>query len=365
MATTGSSCYFTEDIIFEILSWLPIISLLRSRAVCKLWRSIISNPRFVETHLANSQKKQASVLRAGVLRVYKIVRNEEDFIDIAFMDTRNDSVRLDLPPLFVGMKNYIRTCNGIICHSNRQGDIIHLWNPSTKQFKILPTPKIQAHCFNLDLGFCFDSVSKDYKLLRVVSNNFSSDGIVTSVLEAELYSANADSWKKIQVPKTVKSFWPLLNSKCVHAKNGVLYMDGAYELLSFDLRSEVIRVYPLHTFIPKRMSNILNLDGYVAMISESDSDPSVLSIWMMDDASGKMSWTKRFNLESDLKLEWTDLYLGGGEFVAKNDDVGHIFYDYRKKVSKRFPGPSDFFDVISVVGYTESLVSLEGFEQLE
>lgn len=38
------------------------------------------------------------------------------------------------------------------------------------------------------------------------------------------------------------------------------------------------------------------------MILGSDSDISVLSIWTLDDVSGKMSWTKQFNLVCDSNL---------------------------------------------------------------
>ncbi|KAM1054216.1 hypothetical protein ACFX15_001576 [Malus domestica] len=39
-----------EDIIVEILSWLPVICLLRFRCVCKSWGALISTPHFFDKH---------------------------------------------------------------------------------------------------------------------------------------------------------------------------------------------------------------------------------------------------------------------------------------------------------------------------
>lgn len=41
---------FSSDLMLEIISWLPIRSVLRFKSVCKLWHSIISDPYFISTH---------------------------------------------------------------------------------------------------------------------------------------------------------------------------------------------------------------------------------------------------------------------------------------------------------------------------
>ncbi|KAI3916432.1 hypothetical protein MKW92_010049, partial [Papaver armeniacum] len=40
----------TEDLLIEILLWLPVVSLLRFKAVCKYWRSIIESSDFIHRH---------------------------------------------------------------------------------------------------------------------------------------------------------------------------------------------------------------------------------------------------------------------------------------------------------------------------
>ncbi|KAK1669384.1 hypothetical protein QYE76_057543 [Lolium multiflorum] len=45
----------SADVFFEILSWLPLRSLLRCRCVCKSWRALVSNPAFVAAHRSRAQ----------------------------------------------------------------------------------------------------------------------------------------------------------------------------------------------------------------------------------------------------------------------------------------------------------------------
>lgn len=42
--------FFPEEILFEILSWLEVKSLLRFKSVCKVWYAVIRNKQFVEVH---------------------------------------------------------------------------------------------------------------------------------------------------------------------------------------------------------------------------------------------------------------------------------------------------------------------------
>lgn len=68
-----------------------------------------------------------------------------------------------------------------------------------------------------------------------------------------------------------------------------------------------------------RMSQVLDYEGSAAMIfKEYDDHGSVLNLWTLDK-----SWTRRFNLEADLKVLWVFLYLGVGQFVV-GDNNGEI-----------------------------------------
>lgn len=349
--------YLCEEMIFNILSYLPVISLLRFKLVCKTWLSIISNPQFEETHLTNSKNKQASVLKASYnWRVYSV-------------DTHEESVRLKLPSHCKGMVCYIRSCNGLVCLSNSACDILYIWNPCTRQIKMLPVPNSANYPVPIYLGFGFDSIANDYKILRIAKLRIRVPlgFIVSSKPGAQLYSANADSWKNIHVPMNIRtSFWHRPRKICGPDINGVLYWEGNGGLLSFDLHNEVfgeIGVLEFPNHVQHNKSNVLDFEGSVAMVFESACDESVLSLWTLDGVCG--IWTKKFNLETDLELDRVYLYLGAEQFVGLNFVFGYKFYDYRKKTTKKLPFPAHLTDVKLVVKFSESLVSLKGFQLQE
>ncbi|XP_074332724.1 F-box/kelch-repeat protein At2g43270-like [Apium graveolens] len=362
--TMRSRYYMHEDVIFMILSWLPAKSLLRFMAVCKLWHSIILNPYFINTHLTNSQKKQALVA----------ILSEE--VDPDCIYTLEESIRLKLPPQCTGMTHSTGSCNGLVCLTNAYGVDIYLWNPFTKRLKKLPTPnKIQypkrIKFSNIGLGF--DSISNDYKILRMVEFSFGPlDRLGNRILEVEVYSSNADSWKEIPLPETVRSIMLHKLSKCIQAKNGVLYIEGIREILSFDLHNEVFGVYPFPNSIKK--SHVLNFEDSVAMICKSFGDVSRLSLWTLDDNCGcKASWNKKFDIENNWHVDYVCLMLGVGQFVGNIVTAGGYFlYDYKKKDIKRLCDykkknirlVSKYLAII-MVKYVESLVSLKGFEKEE
>uniref|UniRef100_A0A0A8XRM8 Uncharacterized protein n=1 Tax=Arundo donax TaxID=35708 RepID=A0A0A8XRM8_ARUDO len=47
----------SEEIVIEILVWLPVKSLLKFKSVCKAWRAIITDPIFIREHLRCSASK--------------------------------------------------------------------------------------------------------------------------------------------------------------------------------------------------------------------------------------------------------------------------------------------------------------------
>ena len=355
MATKRCNNYLSEEMVFIILSYLPVISLLRCKSVCKTWLSIITSPQFVEAHLANFKKKQASVLKAS------------DDWRVLSMDTVEESVKLKLPcERLEGKVRYMRSCNGLVCLSNESYYVICIWNPCTRQYKRLSVPNY-AHNVAICLGFGFDCIGNDYKILRIVRKVIR--GRDMSEPEAQLYSANAGTWKKIQVPNNIKeSLSTKLKILCGPDISGMLYLEGEGGLVPFDLRNNVfgeIVVLPFPKHVQEKRikkSKILNFEGSLAMVYESAGDESVLSLWILDDVG---LWIKKFNLEMDLELDRMYLYLGAQHFLGLNFVFGYKFHNYKKKTTKKLPFPAHLTDVKSVAKFTQSLVSLEGFQSQE
>lgn len=67
----------SEDVIVEILSRLPVKSLLRYRCACEFWYALIKSPRLISRHLKNYNDDNS---RLAVNYVNASVYNEPTYV---------------------------------------------------------------------------------------------------------------------------------------------------------------------------------------------------------------------------------------------------------------------------------------------
>ncbi|KAL1814392.1 hypothetical protein ACET3Z_016966 [Daucus carota] len=278
------------------------------------------------------------------------------------MDTLGEnSVKLSLPRYISDVPQLlIGSCNGLVTLGT--GVKLYIWNPLIRMGKLLP----RAHYLHLEIvnkiGFGFDSLSSDYKILRVVFGRFSDlfDGEEEEGIVAELYSFNAESWKSIQVPKEMQGLKLDPMSKCVCVDSRVLCVRGTDGILSFDLHDEVFKMHK-YPASGKIISEVLDFEGSIALILRSgDQWASVLTVWALDEVDGNLLWAEKFNIiEPARKIAYVLIYIGDGKFVARDYSRAGFFYDMNKRTCV------EFRRYISVVQFRGSLLSLQGFGRLE
>ncbi|KAL1825722.1 hypothetical protein ACET3Z_012500 [Daucus carota] len=253
----------------------------------------------------------------------------------------------------------IGSSNGIICLA--WDTYCYLWNPTTKQCKELPRFPRYARALEDDdhgtLAFAFDSISDDYKVVRFIPQNiFTGD-----VPILQIYSANSDTWKEIHCHDIIDmcdstfELGPVIN--------GALYAGGQGDIVSFDLHNEVCTVVPLPCSV-SYSSDILDFEGSAGVIFESIGERSEKYLWTIDHIDGKISWTKKLNIELG-DIIWVYSYLGGGLFSGVKQFVclDELFvYDYRKKEYKHIPVP--MAGLKTFFKYTETGASIKGSERL-
>ncbi|XP_074324234.1 uncharacterized protein LOC141661149 [Apium graveolens] len=226
----------------------------------------------------------------------------------------------ELPEHFTVVTGSVLCCNGLVCLANLECDTIYLWNPMIRKFKILPTPKFKPtpvaktfHFCSFKLGFGYDGFCNDYKIVRIVLYTayarYKTRDFVYSV-HVEMYSANEDSWKEIEIPESIKFF--------------KFYPSG--EVGVFLPQTHGYCISKAFTSYYRSLAMI-----YAESI---DVGESFYSLWTFDVDCGNVSWTKQFNIEN-----------------RSQDDLKFLL------------PPGSF--ICTVAKYSESLVSLEGFEELE
>ncbi|KAG6737049.1 hypothetical protein POTOM_059982 [Populus tomentosa] len=169
-----------EDLITEILSWLPVKALLQFKCVCKSWYAIITSQAFISKHLNNYYDNyddsdtffaQYFVTKLGELALYEFLVDETSTI-LSYEELRDR-------PIY---NSFIcGPCNGIF-YLDRYSYRDHraLWNPATNELKTLPPlirkPNLPSLSFYagvkevlvLDLIEYWGDLPQNYKLL---SNN--------------------------------------------------------------------------------------------------------------------------------------------------------------------------------------------------
>ncbi|KAL1816701.1 hypothetical protein ACET3Z_019275 [Daucus carota] len=274
--------------------------------------------------------------------------------------------RLVVPRLFGIKPLVVNSCNGIICLANlvNHNDLVYLWNPSIRKCRKLPDPP-RRRSFRFKIGFGYDSISADYKVVRC---DYDYDDLRYFEAKVHVYSTNADCWRKIR-PNIPLEYQRLGRANLV--VNGVVYFQDNDELISFDLHKESFGRIPLPGSRRLQLSNVLDFEGAVAMVFGYVGDEVGAHLWTLDDVSGQLPWTKRFSIDADMDSGlWLRCYLRGGQFCGritnkKTHDVYNILYNYKKKETKLYRIDRDDSTVLTGMIHTETLVSLGGFEQLE
>ncbi|XP_054820751.1 F-box/kelch-repeat protein At3g23880-like [Prosopis cineraria] len=181
---------FPEDLVREIMVRLPVKSLLRFKCVAKSWYAQITDPHFISKHfewsvsISSNFRNQLIFRRHGLTLkpcLSLISKDQEPKycvphdIELPFADK-------DLRWITVyGQCNGIFCLQGVFRGDNLDGTftyfdgrrhIIILWNPATKDTKLLRLPQIldPIDMARAMYGFGIDLITKDYKIVRFSSS---------------------------------------------------------------------------------------------------------------------------------------------------------------------------------------------------
>ncbi|XP_076882889.1 F-box/kelch-repeat protein At3g23880-like [Bidens hawaiensis] len=185
-----------QEIIVEILSRLPVESLLRCTSVCKLWYSLISDPHFVKSHLNLSKSnKLYAHHRLIYSTVPKINLKSCSLYHLLCRDGSVNAVELDYPMKHPRKSVWIvGSCNGLVCVAIEE-DTLFIWNPSTRRSSRLPYcgRKAQPGCYVL-YGFGYEESGDDYKVVEISCVFKDRAKYCTTV---RVYSLRCGNWNKI------------------------------------------------------------------------------------------------------------------------------------------------------------------------
>ncbi|KAK9740744.1 hypothetical protein RND81_03G057400 [Saponaria officinalis] len=286
-------------LITEILSRLPVKSLLRFLCVCKPWYSIIKDPHFIKLHLKHSLENltnQTLIIRDSYL--YSL-----DFPALSFV------TRIDHPLESDGRgTELLGSSNGLLCLSNGDDEGVNgtiFYNPATRTHHQLPVSDIEfpdtAFCCDRTVyGFGYDHVTDDYKLVRVIQ--FMGDDEFDS--EVKVYGLKSGSWRRIRdFPRgfylTYKRAWGFYVNGCLHwvVTRNPEY-DGTKLIVALDIGSEEYKIVPQPRYSDGEFHmNVGVLKGCLYVLCNYVSVKTEL--WVMEEYGVRNSWTMLFSILQD------------------------------------------------------------------
>ncbi|CAI0397214.1 unnamed protein product [Linum tenue] len=237
------------DLIVEILTWIPVDSLLRFRSVSKWFKTLISSPDFVKSHLRNTKALSAvkpnrvdRLFRRSLNFVRRVIRSGVEqnpppwglhswSLDTLYNAPGIEGVELvdTVKRDFISDDWAVGSCDGMLCSVGWYSRMV-VWNPSTgivMELPDLPYVASTEEMFEISRvsGFGYDCQLDDYKVVTMIScpaeNCTRHDEFETQV---KVFALSTTSWRRID---NFKHGIPIGNGKFAA---GRLY----YKVRSFD-----------------------------------------------------------------------------------------------------------------------------------
>ncbi|RHN73847.1 putative F-box domain-containing protein [Medicago truncatula] len=352
--------FLLDELVFEILSRLPVKTLLQFQSVCKSWKTLISDPQFAQTHLRNL------IVDPTITHQLFFYSPASEQYRITFIAVKPLFENLPEPPKEIefSMEHKYRilgSCNGLLCLFSVNKGYVRLLNPSI-EWKSKKSPTLD--CYDDDKwitydGFGYDHVHDKYKLLAVLANGFG--GQVT-----QIHTFGENSWTTIpNFPFPVGRFsfsgsfvsgtlnW--VGSRC--SPNGDV-------ILSFDLANETYKevLLPEPDGVNVRSNCVLDvLSNCLCVCFESNN--THWDFWLMKKYGVAESWTRLMMIPLDKILQCLQfrpsfiqpLFMSENSYVLLRTYTKFFIYNLNNDRLDCLPGSYYLYPHI----YHESLVSLK------
>ncbi|XP_071722382.1 F-box/kelch-repeat protein At3g06240-like [Rutidosis leptorrhynchoides] len=275
-----------DELLLNIFYRLPVKALGSCILVKKPWLYLIKSPSFISSYNINDgQNNEYFIFCNGNYDLELHADNEGFDLHRVFTRWEQRNTRVLIPA---------SCCNGTMCVTdNKKGVPIVLWNPAIRKTLTLPKPNLVVAKCNHLLGFAYDSIEDDYKVLRMLID-------VHSLPQVEIFSLNRNSWK------TISEFAPNFNYRepVQPCFNGALHWIGYYGsnhkavILGFDVNKEEFRVLPLPEALEenKLKPTLLVFEkSSLALCRYFESPQFHIEIWVMKEYGDVESWSKLWN----------------------------------------------------------------------
>ncbi|GFS30973.1 hypothetical protein Acr_00g0014970 [Actinidia rufa] len=287
------------DIVFNILSWTPVKSLLQWRSVSKLWRCIIDHPFFADMHISRGNEEPNMLL----LSPYPNWRRTK--LSFRLVEGGRTLKGIERSVTEFNLINQCRlmgSCNGLLCFEYNNEESYILLNPFQKGHVALPEATIKAYPVMVSCGLGFYSSTNTYKVVRVVTLL----RLPRFVSRVEVHEVGTSSWREItEVPPCLLHRNPVFAHGALHwlvtpflifLTHDESFIEHLGKIVSFDVGKEKFNLTPHPSSHSKKrpVFKLLDVKGNLA-VADLSSQMSIY-IWVMKSYETK-EWAREYKIE--------------------------------------------------------------------
>ncbi|KAF8009244.1 hypothetical protein BT93_J0284 [Corymbia citriodora subsp. variegata] len=274
---TPTTSSLPHDLLRNVLSRLPTISLLKLRSVCREWRDIIDHPHFAAMHAASSAESPRIVLLSEPSSDAEPPRF---MVDDEFLVT-------SLPEL--AARPWVNaagaSCHGLFCFQDIRDGTTYLLNPLTQEIVPLPSfDRLGEGWYLFTIGIGASRLTSQYKIVRLSCLNETA----APSYRADVLDQGSRSWRNIaSVPSGIFLRDPVFVAGSIHWRD--LRGDGVVRITSFDVAEEEFTPTPCPEL---QDAHLVDLQGALGLVDCSREER--MDVWVMEEESGR--WTKEYSV---------------------------------------------------------------------
>ncbi|PRQ53213.1 putative F-box domain-containing protein [Rosa chinensis] len=358
-------------ILLNILSRLPAKSLFRFQCVSKIFYKLVNDPSLAAIHLQHNtdmieepplvmvhSRSASKYSRLMLFRGWKY--NGDSWTATSYDDSFSSGI------LSIETKYELEFASGgLLCFKDSslsRGPAL-LCNPLRGEALELPPSNVNSLSrLNEWYGIGVDATTSTYKIVNIV---FGIDPRRSSSYLTQVHVLGTSSWRRISAVPPCG-----LSKQHAFAYGNTYWLIGQC-ILCFDFNEERF-IWTSHPNLPsKRVLNLLNLRGSLAIVDATSVSVSKVEVWVLKN--DKKEWVKDYNIKLNVGqsycYEWWPLncFILVDDSRSRKGIVGVLHYNLGWGSRKRLRcgnGRVEVNSVPKIFSYTGSLISLKTYGNL-
>ncbi|KAK4847186.1 hypothetical protein QYF36_026713 [Acer negundo] len=283
-----------REIILNILSRLPVTSLLQSKFVCKAWLNLVQDPLLVSMHFSRATRNDPCL----ILHSDSPIRNQLYSLELSDLIKDDRRVKKICDPVLPQF-NVVGSCKSLLCLcDSSEENLLYVYNPFSRDYIMLPKSEELLNQSTV-YGFGFSQTTNKFKVIQAVNPHRTRAprrrqiGLSSFQAEVQILTLGSPAWRtlgKLPYRRIYQEPSQVLVCGRIHWS---VSSGSDCPIISFDFEDEQFREVQKPDCPHWPNMDLVDFGGCLATVSKGYSN---FEIWVMKEYDVKESWIKDFNI---------------------------------------------------------------------